>query len=162
MLSFSEFNNNENLETEKIKNFLNENKKKDNLANLSKKYTQTLFVENETDREVNNNFKPDTLPNKNTLNYPVKQYSMPNNIPNIIHNNIHDDTVNIPTNTNNNERERKLEGTINRLNHIIHLLEQQQNEKTETVLEELILYLFLGFLIIYIIDSFFRAGKYIR
>lgn len=161
MLSFSEFNNNENLETEKIKNFLNDDKKKDNLAILNKKQTKTLFVENETDDEVNNNFKPLSLPNKNTLNYPVKHYNVPNNVPNNMHNTIGNTMGNIPINTNT-INERKLEGTLDRLNHIIHLLEQQQNEKTETVVEELILYLFLGFLIIYVIDSFFRAGKYVR
>ena len=32
-------------------------------------------------------------------------------------------------NNNNSVNERKLEGTINRLNHIIHLLEQQQMKK---------------------------------
>ena len=52
--------------------------------------------------------------------------------------------------------------TENKLNHIISLLEQTQDEKTETVLEELILYLFLGFLVIYIMDSFVKVGKYIR
>jgi hypothetical protein len=59
-------------------------------------------------------------------------------------------------------KHEKLDGTLEKLNHIIHLLEQQQDEKTETVMEELILYLFLGFFVIYIIDSFFRAGKYYR
>ena len=78
-----------------------------------------------------------------------------------MHNTIGNTMGNIPINTNT-INERKLEGTLDRLNHIIHLLEQQQNEKTETVVEELILYLFLGFLIIYVIDSFFRAGKYVR
>ena len=163
MLSFSEFNSNENLETEKIKNFLNEDKK-DNLAILNKKETKSLFVENETDDEGNNVFKPLKLPNKNTLNYPVKHYNVPNHVPNNVHNELIDLSSNSNNNNNNNNsvNERKLEGTINRLNHIIHLLEQQQNEKTDTVIEELILYLFLGFLIIYIIDTFFRAGKYVR
>ena len=59
-------------------------------------------------------------------------------------------------------KNEKIDGTLEKLNHIIHLLEQQQDEKTETVMEELILYLFMGFFIIYIIDSFFRAGKYYR
>ena len=60
------------------------------------------------------------------------------------------------------QKYENLDGTLEKLNHIIHLLEQQQDEKTETVTEELIMYLFLGFFIIYIIDSFFRAGKYYR
>jgi hypothetical protein len=49
-----------------------------------------------------------------------------------------------------------------RLNHIIHLLEEQQNSRTNTVTEELILYCFLGVFIIFIVDSFARVGKYSR
>lgn len=59
-------------------------------------------------------------------------------------------------------KQKPIENTNNKLNHIIALLEQKQDEKTETVFEELVLYLFLGFLIIYIIDSFVRVGKYVR
>ena len=58
--------------------------------------------------------------------------------------------------------ENKVNNTEHKLNHIISLLEQSQDEKTETVLEELILYLFLGFLVIYIMDSFVKVGRYIR
>lgn len=46
-----------------------------------------------------------------------------------------------------------------RLNHIIHLLEEQQNSKTSTTTEELILYSFLGVFTIYIVDSFTKVGK---
>jgi hypothetical protein len=46
-----------------------------------------------------------------------------------------------------------------RLNHIIHLLEEQQNTKTSTTTEELILYSFLGVFTIYIVDSFTKVGK---
>ena len=42
------------------------------------------------------------------------------------------------------------------------LLEEQQNEKTNHITEELILYLFLGIFIIFVLDSFARASKYIR
>ena len=45
---------------------------------------------------------------------------------------------------------------------MIHLLEEQQDEKTGHVTEELILYSFLGIFIIFIVDSFARAGKYVR
>ena len=51
---------------------------------------------------------------------------------------------------------------INKLNYVIHLLEEQQDQKTDTVTEEIILYAFLGVFIIFIIDSFARAGKYVR
>jgi F0F1-type ATP synthase assembly protein I len=45
---------------------------------------------------------------------------------------------------------------------MIHLLEQQQNEKTSNITEEFILYTFLGVFIIYVVDSFSRTGKYVR
>ena len=45
---------------------------------------------------------------------------------------------------------------------MINLLEEQQDEKTGHVTEEVILYSFLDIFIIFIIDSFARAGKYVR
>jgi hypothetical protein len=51
---------------------------------------------------------------------------------------------------------------IEKLNYMIHLLEQQQNEKTGHVMEELILYTFLGVFVIFVVDSFARSGKYVR
>ena len=49
-----------------------------------------------------------------------------------------------------------------KLNYMIHLLENQQNEKTANVTEEFILYTFLGVFVIFVLDSFTRTGKYIR
>ena len=49
-----------------------------------------------------------------------------------------------------------------RLGYIVHLLEQQQNEKTDNVLEECVLYVLLGTFVIFVVDSFSRGGKYIR
>ena len=37
---------------------------------------------------------------------------------------------------------------------MIHLLEEQQGDKTNNIAEELILYLFLGIFVIFIVDSF--------
>jgi hypothetical protein len=51
---------------------------------------------------------------------------------------------------------------IQKLNYMITLLEQQQDEKTSNVTEEVSLYSFLGIFIIFIADSFVRAGKYVR
>lgn len=51
---------------------------------------------------------------------------------------------------------------IEKLNYMIHLLEEQQEEKTSNVTEELILYMFLGVFVIFVVDSFARAGKYTR
>jgi hypothetical protein len=51
---------------------------------------------------------------------------------------------------------------LEKLNYMIHLLEEQQNEKTSNITEEFILYTFLGVFIIYIVDSFAKSGKYVR
>jgi len=49
-----------------------------------------------------------------------------------------------------------------KLNYMIHLLEEQQDEKTGHATEELILYCFLGVFMIFMVDSFARVGKYVR
>ena len=54
------------------------------------------------------------------------------------------------------------DGLMKKLNYMVHLLEEQQDEKTDNVMEELVLYLFLGVFVIFIVDSFARAGKYTR
>lgn len=51
---------------------------------------------------------------------------------------------------------------IDKLNYMIHLLEEQQDERTGSVTEEVILYSFLGIFIIFLADSFSRIGKYKR
>lgn len=83
-------------------------------------------------------------PQQSAINYysqytPTTQYHMP--------------SQHMPPNSNQ---------LMEKLNYMIQLLEEQQDEKTNTVTEELILYAFLGIFIIFIIDSFARAGKYVR
>ena len=51
---------------------------------------------------------------------------------------------------------------IDKLDYMIHLLEEQREIKTGSVTEEVILYSFLGVFIIFVLDSFARAGKYTR
>lgn len=51
---------------------------------------------------------------------------------------------------------------IQKINYMIHLLEEQRDEKTGQVTEEVILYSFLGIFMIFIVDSFARVGKYHR
>ena len=51
---------------------------------------------------------------------------------------------------------------IQKLNYMINLLEQNQDERTNHVTEEIVLYSFLGIFIILIVDSFVRVGKYVR
>jgi hypothetical protein len=51
---------------------------------------------------------------------------------------------------------------MQKLNYMITLLEDQQDERTNNVTEEVVLYSFLGIFIIFIADTFVRAGKYVR
>jgi hypothetical protein len=47
---------------------------------------------------------------------------------------------------------------IEKLNYIIHMLEEKKDEKTGHVIEELVLYCFLGIFIIFIVDTFMNAA----
>lgn len=51
---------------------------------------------------------------------------------------------------------------MKKMDKILYLLEEQQDHKTGHATEELILYSFVGVFIIFIVDSFARAGKYVR
>ena len=51
---------------------------------------------------------------------------------------------------------------MEKINYMIHMLEEQQMEKTSNITEEFILYTFLGIFVIFTVDSFTRAGKYVR
>jgi translation initiation factor IF-1 len=51
---------------------------------------------------------------------------------------------------------------LEKINYMIHLLEEQQVEKSSNITEEFILYTFLGIFVIFVVDSFSRSGKYIR
>jgi len=74
---------------------------------------------------------------------------------------------NTPINTNTNSYEQQPSSPDNdlllqKINYMINLLEEKQDEKTNNVTEEIILYSFLGIFIIFIVDSFTRVGKYVR
>ena len=51
---------------------------------------------------------------------------------------------------------------LTKLDKILHLLQEHKDEQTGHVTEELVLYSFLGVFLIFIVDSFARAGKYMR
>ena len=59
-------------------------------------------------------------------------------------------------------REAPSSSISGRLNYMIQLLEEQKDEKTGRVAEEIILYVFLGIFVIFVLDSFVKTGKYSR
>ena len=66
---------------------------------------------------------------------------------------------NMSENSASNNNSNSLEVKVN---YLIELLEKQNEKKTEYVTEEIVLYLFLGIIIIYTVDSFTRINKYTR
>ena len=103
-------------------------------------------IDNETnDNEININ-------NYNTLDSNINEQEM--------YKENYKDYVPYYTNTSNyNTNNKEL---VEKLNYMIHLLEDNKNIKSESVTEDVILYSFLGVFIIFVIDSFSRATKYIR
>lgn len=51
---------------------------------------------------------------------------------------------------------------LERINYMIMLLEEQRDERTGQVTEELILYVFLGVFTIFVLDTFVKTGRYSR
>lgn len=51
---------------------------------------------------------------------------------------------------------------VEKINYMIHLLEENQDQKSEHVVEEMLLYLGLGVFVIYILDSFVKIGRYTK
>ena len=64
--------------------------------------------------------------------------------------------------TNNANVHGSKDELMTKLNYMIHLLEENKDEKTQNVTEELVLYMFLGVFVIFVVDSFAKVGKYTR
>jgi hypothetical protein len=64
--------------------------------------------------------------------------------------------------TNNANLHGSKDELMEKLNYIIQVIEESKDERTTNISEELILYMFLGVFVIFVVDSFARAGKYTR
>lgn len=103
--------------------------------------------------------------NDNDFSTPyLKQYYNQFNSNLAVSNSAIDDSAyrNTLTNPNVQLSNNSNDDLINKMNHMIHLLEDQQSRKTEHVTEEIILYSFLGIFTIFVVDSFAKVGKYVR
>jgi hypothetical protein len=97
-----------------------------------------------------------SLPTKGSLNsYGVNTYTGANNYAGPYN-------QQLPYYTQMSQKAGHKDQLLEKLNYMILLLEEQKDEKTGHVVEELILYSFLGVFLIFIVDSFARAGKYTR
>ena len=136
-----------NNKNKKIENFENnELKKMDSFNELHKtKYSKDVASINSG--EIYSNYNDSYKKNLKILNNN-------NQVQSINSNSLFDNNTDNTINKNNN--------LLSKLDYIIHLLEQQHNEKTNYITEDLILYLFLGIFIIYVLDIFSKSGKYNR
>ena len=99
--------------------------------------------------DVDSDLSPEAFNNINVSEEKIKQYYN-NYIP------YYENTTNVPNIHGSKD------DLMKKLNYMIHLLEENKDEKTNTVTEELILYMFLGVFVIFVVDSFAKAGKYTR
>ena len=116
----------------------NSNSSIDNINNISNSKNNVSNLENS---DILNN----TAFSKNNLSNYSDSYKL---------------NYNASQNTNTHNYDNN--SLLSKLDYIIHLLEEQHNEKTNYITEELILYLFLGIFILFVLDSFARASKYVR
>jgi hypothetical protein len=150
----------------------------------------TILKEDETKKIKTSSDYSNSKYNSNSpsiIDNPDEYYNkmLPNGIPDLSNYSLYNNTTDVslipPTSThnpvansyyNNNNTHQyngvSIEGgggndvLVTKLNYLIHLLEEQKSEKTGNILEEVILYSFLGIFIIFVIDSFTRLGKYTR
>ena len=64
--------------------------------------------------------------------------------------------------TNFNAGRNSNDELLQKLNYLVYLLEEQRAQKSNYVTEEIILYIFLGIFIIFVLDKFSSPKKYIR
>jgi hypothetical protein len=107
--------------------------------NLDLNNFDTNYGDNKYSEDYYKKFIPGYVPGKNQVN---KQYYNSNM------SNISGDSSN--------------DLLLKKINYMINLLEEHQDERTNNVTEEVVLYSFLGIFIIFVVDSFARVGKYVR
>jgi len=180
----SENNDNKNIErNRRIQKLLNESNMNNNLTNnenddLEDFNPPTHPAIQEPKKIVKENFTFDNMKSEllnNSENEEQSQNQQQNDIPinkenfqQLPANNLQQyyEKYNAYLNSENNYNKQYMnvsnEELLKKIDNILFLLEEQRETRTNYVTEELILYLFLGIFVIYLIDSFVKVGKYIR
>lgn len=140
-------NNNFNENNFNQHNFRSEPDSKDENINFDEVYNNSTTMSDNYYKSSYGNYDNNFMIDESEFNKHLSSNN--NNLPN----NLNSD------NTYNNLNNKEL---LTKLNYIVHLLEEQRSEKTNYITEELILYLFLGVFIIFVLDSFSKSAKYVR
>jgi hypothetical protein len=137
--------------TEEMQNMTNENMFRtlgkapspnyENNEDLELNNFNSNYADNKTAEDYYKKFIPGYIAGKNPIN---KQYYNANN-------------SNMSLSGDNSN-----DLLLKKINYMINLLEEHQDERTSNVTEEVVLYSFLGIFIIFVVDSFARVGKYVR
>ena len=176
-LSYSDFSINDS------KNTISKKRKNKTIKKKTKKVENFLnSMENINEDDDNNlaNFNPPPQPEITNQPDPVKEHNVEstndrpvepeafskldtNESSNLNYQNYYNTYVPYYSKaSNDNNIHGSKDDLMKKLNYMIHLLEENKDEKTQNVTEELVLYLFLGVFTIFVVDSFARAGKYTR
>ena len=169
----NENSNNKKIERNKrIQKLLNDNNLTNNESDTLDDFNPPSYPEiQEPKKIVTENFSFDNM-NKDLINNEEsKQNDEPVNRENFQQlpaNNLQQyyEKYNAYLNSENNYNKQYMsvsnEELLKKIDHILFLLEEQRETRTNYVTEELILYVFLGIFVIYLVDSFVKVGKYIR
>ena len=111
--------------------------------------SQFMQSNSQINNNVQNNYSPDNRGLANLTNYKYAYENTP-----LFKNKPYYANMGISNGIDNKLMER--------INYMVHLLEEQQHEKTANITEEFLLYSFLGVFVIYVVDTFSRNGKYVR
>ena len=151
---------NNKIKNEKVETFLNsmeglENSDDSNLADFNPPPQPELTQQNQKEEENENENE-----NEDNIVQPEAYNNLTNNA---VTDEYYKQFIPYFTQANNSPN---LHGSkdvlLEKLNYMIHMLEEQKDVKNGNTTEELILYLFLGVFVIFVVDSFARAGKYTR
>jgi hypothetical protein len=139
---------------------------KENMINMSNEQTNVMFKTLGRNPQPNYDDSSNLDLNNYVNNYgdgkSVEEYykqMLPNYTTKQSHYNRPYYTANMPGLSADNDNNDLL---MQKINYMINLLEEQQDERTNNVTEEVILYSFLGIFMICIVDSFVKVGKYVR
>tara|TARA_Y100000389_G_scaffold154701_1_gene155250 strand:+ start:1766 stop:2431 length:666 start_codon:yes stop_codon:yes gene_type:complete len=179
----NENNDNKNRErNRRIQKLLNDNNMNNNLTNNEsddledfnppshpaiqepKKIVKENFTFDKIKSELLDNQQEDELENQQQNDNPVNK----ENFQQLPANNLQQyyEKYNAYLNSENNYNKQYMsvsnEELLKKIDNILFLLEDQRETRTNYVTEELILYVFLGIFVIYLVDSFVKVGKYIR
>lgn len=130
-------------------------------VSISREYTPSSqsYLDSSIHHKTENNNTEKTYGINNTDENKYSNYMKSYDTPTNMYNKPYYANMGIGKSTNDLSNNSKL---MEKINYMLHLLEEQQHEKTNNITEEFILYIFLGIFIIFIVDAFARTGKYTR